>query len=70
MDWETIGGLIARHAFTTLGGALASHGIIQASATDGFVGACMVLTGVAWSAWTKYGKALVDAQLAKLHGLK
>ena len=68
MDWQTIAGLIARHILTTAGGALATSGLIDKDAgVQAFVGAGMVLFGIGWSAWQKWGKVLVDAKLAQLH---
>lgn len=70
MDWDTIVGLVVRHLLTTAGGSLVSWGLLDKdSGITTFVGAGMVLFGIAWSAWQKYGRVLVSAKLAYLHGL-
>lgn len=71
MDWSTIGALIARHALSAAAGTLATHGLIGSdpSATEAFVGAGMLLVGVGWSAWQKYGQVLVDKRKAELSNL-
>ncbi len=66
MDLQTIITLIARHVLTTLAGALVAHGIIQASASEGFIGACMVIVGVLWSIWDKRGRAWLEAEKTRL----
>ena len=66
MDWKTIGGLIARHALTTAGGWLTAHGYLASDGITGFVGAGMVLVGVAASWWQKRGQAATAAELARL----
>jgi len=45
-------GLI-RHALTTLGGGLATHGWLAASSVEPVVGSIMVLAGVVWSVYNK-----------------
>ncbi len=72
MDWSTIGGLVARQGISAFAGWLMSHGLLAAdgSGTEAFIGAGMALVAVGWSAWQKYGMALVDkrkAQLSNLH---
>ena len=72
MDSETIKpllGLIARHALTTAAGILASHGYLQSSGTEQFVGAGLLFLGVAWSWWQKSGQAAVLTHLAKLRSV-
>lgn len=71
MEWSTIAGLLARHALTSIAGWLAAHGLMAAdpSATEAFIGAGMLILGIGWSAYVKYGKALVDAAFAKKHGV-
>lgn len=71
MDWSTILGLLVRHTLTSVAGYLVAHGLLAAdpSATEAFVGACMFIGGVGWSAWQKYGRVLVDEGLAKARGL-
>jgi hypothetical protein len=64
MDWQTIAGLIARHALTSIAGVLVAHGYLQSSATEGFIGAGMLIAGVAWSWWQKSGQAALAAELA------
>ena len=69
MDWQTIGGLVARHALTTAGGWLAAHGYLASDGITGFVGAGMVLVGVAASSWQKRGQAASVAELVRLKAL-
>ena len=54
---------IARHVLTTLGGGLVSGGILTGSQLSDGVGAVVVLGGIVWSLWQKYGqrKALAAA---------
>lgn len=66
MDTQTILGLIARHALTTIAGFLAAHGYLGSSTTEQFVGAGMLILGVGWSWWQKSGQAAVAARLDKL----
>jgi hypothetical protein len=64
MDWTTIGALIARHSLTTAGGWLAANGFLPDGTTiESFVGAGMMLVGVAWSWWQKADHARVVAEL-------
>lgn len=64
MDWSMIGGLVARHALTGIGGALAFHGYLPGgTTTEQFVSAGMVFVGVAWSWWQKTGHAETVARL-------
>lgn len=65
MNAQTILGLIARHALTTLAGILVSRGYLQASGTDAFIGACMLILGVGWSWWQKTGQQELAAELAR-----
>lgn len=71
MDMTMIGGLLARHALTTAAGWLMGHGFLAAdgSNTEAFIGVGLALIGGGWSWWQKYGKVLVDAQLAKQRGV-
>jgi hypothetical protein len=58
MNWTTISALIARHALTTAGGWFAANGFLPDGTTvESFVGAGMVIAGVAWSWWQKQGHA-------------
>ena len=66
MDWTTVGGLVARHALTTLGGSLAAHGYLQSGGVPEFVGAGMVFVGIGWSWWQKQGQAATAAELVRL----
>jgi hypothetical protein len=66
MDWQTIGGLVARHALSTAGGWLAAHGYLASEGITGFVGARMVFVGVATSWWQKRGQVATAAELARL----
>jgi len=71
MDMSTLLGLIVRHGLTTVGGYLAGKGLLsggESGITD-FVGAGMVIFGIAWSAYQKYGVAFVNAELARSRGL-
>lgn len=45
--------LAIRHGLTTLGGALATHGVIAAGEVETFIGAATVLAGVVLSAIEK-----------------
>jgi opacity protein-like surface antigen len=66
MELTTILGLLVRHGLTTGAGALVAHGLLAQGQTEPFVGAAMLVLGVAWSAWQKYGHAKVAAKLADL----
>jgi hypothetical protein len=69
MESEVLKPILAgmvRHGLTTVGGALVTDGVIQSSDVNGFVGAGMVVAGVAWSWWNKVGQAEVGALLKKL----
>ncbi len=66
MNWQMIGGMLARHALTTAGGFLAAHGYLGSTTSEQFIAAGMVFVGVALSWWQKTGQVLVAAQLAKL----
>jgi hypothetical protein len=64
MDWTTIGTLLARHTLTTAGGWLVANGFLPDGMTaESFVGAGMVIAGVAWSWWQKAGHAQAIAEL-------
>jgi hypothetical protein len=64
MDWTTIVTLLARNSLTTLGGYLAANGFLPDGTTaESFVGAAMVLLGVAWSWWQKADHAAAIAAL-------
>lgn len=54
---------LARHLLTIAGGALATHGIINASGVETFVSIGITLLGLGWSLWDKYGRDIVTAQL-------
>src|SRR5262249_29833108 len=62
-------GLIARHLLTKLAGVLVAHGVMTSTATEQFIGAGLFMLGIAWSAYQKYGKVLIDAALARKHGI-
>ncbi len=68
MDVQTVLGLIARHALTTLAGVLVAHGYLGSSGTEQFIGAGMMLAGVGWSWWQKSGQAQVADLLKKVTG--
>lgn len=57
---------LARHALTSIGGFLVASGVMQSNQTNDFVGACMVLLGIAWSYWNKKGQAQMSGLLKKL----
>ena len=61
---------IARHGLTAAGGYLVSSGVIQSSEVQGFVGADMVLAGIAWSWWQKRGQAQVAEMLKRVTATK
>jgi hypothetical protein len=69
MDWQTIGGLVARHTLTTAGGWLAAHGYLASDGVSGFVGAGMILIGIAASWWQKRGQAATMTELRRLKAL-
>lgn len=55
-----------RHALTTAGGALVTGGVLQSSQVTDFVGAGMILAGVAWSWYEKKGQAEINAAFKTL----
>jgi hypothetical protein len=55
-----------RHMLTTFGGMLVAQGVMHSSDVNGFVGAGMVLAGVAWAWWQKVGQAALAGELALL----
>jgi hypothetical protein len=55
-----------RHMLTTFGGMLVAQGVMHSSDVNGFVGAGMVIAGVAWSWWQKVGQAAVADELTRL----
>lgn len=67
MDMKTIFTVLIRAALVSIGGALASHGLIQASGVDQFVSigisVVMLLGGIGWSFWDKYGRPILTAKL-------
>lgn len=67
VSWNTILQLSARHVLTAIGLWLAKNGYIDASATEGFVGAGMMILGVAWSLWEKKGHALALAEATRAY---
>jgi hypothetical protein len=65
--FSTVAGMIVRHGLTTLGGALAGAGVVNGEAgVTQFVGAGMVIFGIALSWWNKKGQAQVAALLKKV----
>lgn len=70
MDPKMAAGLLARHLLTSAAGVLAAHGYINSNGKEQFIGAGMVLLGVAWSWYQKTGRVLVDAEIARMRGLK
>lgn len=63
VGFNTILSLAVRHALTTLAGALATHGYLQASTGEQFVAGGMLILGVVWSWWQKEGEAGAKAFL-------
>lgn len=63
---QAIGAGIIRHALTTAGGALVAAGILDKGQTGAFVGAGMVLVGIAWSWWQKRGQQQALAEVKRL----
>ena len=57
---------IARHALTTVGGALVTDGVLQSTQVNDFVGAGMVIAGIAWSWYQKKGQAEINAAFKTL----
>lgn len=47
---------LARHALTTLGGALAGYGVIESTQVETIAGAMMALIGVALSVYDKQAR--------------
>jgi hypothetical protein len=70
MDWQTIAGLVARHAMTSLAGALVTLGLLQAGDRNNFIsiasGILVGALGLAWSWWQKRGHASLQAELDRL----
>ncbi len=54
---------ILRHLLTIAGGSLAAHGLINSSGIETFVSLGLMIAGVGWSVWDKYGRDIVTAQL-------
>lgn len=57
---------VARHALTTVGGALVTDGVLQSTQVNDFVGAGMVIAGIAWSWYQKQGQAEINAAFKTL----
>lgn len=69
MESEVLKPILAgmvRHGLTALGGILVTDGVIQQGEMTGFVGAGMVIAGVAWSWYQKVGQARLLALMAKM----
>lgn len=58
--------MLATKGLSVLAGALVAHGIINASGTETFISAGVLLLSVAWSGWNEYGKAIFMSQLEVL----
>lgn len=56
-------GVAARHGLTTLGGVLVHQGLLAGNSQQTFVASGMVLAGILWSLWQKYGMILVNKKL-------
>lgn len=67
---KTVLALGARHALTTVAGMLIAHGYLQSSQSQAFVGAGMLIIGVAWSWWQKTGRAALEGEVAYLRAWK
>ena len=61
---------IVRHVLTGAAGMLVTAGYLQQSQTEQFIGAGVMLAGIAWSWWQKSGQAAVAAELAKMKAAK
>jgi hypothetical protein len=68
VEMPTLLGLGARHALTTIGGALVTGGYLQSSELSDFIGAGMIFAGIAWSWWQKRGAQDVANLLKKVTG--
>ena len=69
MDTDQLKSVLAgvvRHGLTTAGGYLVASGGIQSSQVSDFVGAGMVLVGIAWSWYQKKGQADINAAFKTL----
>lgn len=69
MESEVLKPILAgmvRHGLTALGGMLVTDGVIQSSDVAGFVGAGMMVAGIAWSWYQKVGQAKLLALMAKM----
>lgn len=60
---------IMRHLLTLAAGALATHGIINSSGSEQFIGFGMTCAGLAWSWWSKTGHAAVAQDIANLRAI-
>jgi hypothetical protein len=58
---------VVRHGLTALGGMLVTDGVMQSSEMNGFIGAGMVIAGIAWSWYQKVGQAKLVALMAKMN---
>lgn len=54
---QAIAAGIVRHLLTGAAGVLVSAGYLQSSQTEQFIGAGMLVVGIAWSWWQKKGQA-------------
>lgn len=60
---------IVRHLLTAAAGVLAAHGYLASSGTEQFIGAGMVLAGIAWSWWQKSGQQMLAEDLANARAI-
>ena len=61
--------LLVRHGLTAMAGFLVTHGVMNESHTQEFLGAGMAAAGVAWSWWQKSGHAAVAQDIANLRAI-
>lgn len=62
----SIATMLATKGLSVLAGALVAHGLINASGTETFISAGVLLLSLAWSGWNEYGKAIFMSQLEVL----
>ena len=63
---KMLGGTVARGVLVSVGGWLMHKGIVDQAGDEQFVSAGMVIVGIGWSAWQKYGAIIVKAELEQL----
>lgn len=60
---------LLRHLLTLGAGALATHGVINSSGTEQFIGFGMTCGGLFWSWWKTSGHAAVAQDIANLRAI-